>query len=100
MVRARRWLTGEACGAVAVIVGSLREDSWTRKVARSLVELAPEALQLHFIEMRDLPVYDPDREPGCSSFLDGVSSCRSRMFPKKFMIAFGLWVELQRARPA
>lgn len=45
---------------VAVIVGSLRRDSWTRKVARALVELAPDSMQSHFVETRDLAVYDAD----------------------------------------
>lgn len=45
---------------VAVIVGSLRKDSWTKKVARTLVELAPESLLFNVVQTRDLAVYDAD----------------------------------------
>lgn len=47
---------------VAVLVGSLRKDSVNRKVARTLAELAPPSLQLEIVEIRDLPLYDPDAD--------------------------------------
>lgn len=50
---------------VAVIVGSLRKASLTRKVAEALCGLAPPTLRLRFVEIRDLPLYDEDLEgPG------------------------------------
>ncbi len=45
---------------VAVIVGSLRKESFTRKVALALAELAPPSLKLSTVEIRDLPLYDQD----------------------------------------
>jgi chromate reductase len=45
---------------VAVVVGSLRKESFTRKVAKAIVELAPSSLKLEFVEIRDLPLYDQD----------------------------------------
>jgi len=47
---------------IAVIVGSLRKDSFTRKVAQSMIELAPANLALEIVEIRDLPLYNQDDE--------------------------------------
>jgi chromate reductase, NAD(P)H dehydrogenase (quinone) len=47
---------------VAVVVGSIRKDSINRKVANALVELAPSSLKLEFVEIRHLPLYDPDSD--------------------------------------
>ncbi|MGD0884075.1 MAG: NADPH-dependent FMN reductase [Thermodesulfovibrionales bacterium] len=45
---------------VAVLVGSLRRESFSRKVAKTLVALAPESLTLEIIEIGDLPIYNQD----------------------------------------
>ena len=45
---------------VAVIVGSLRKDSYTRKIALAIAELAAPALKLEIIEIGDLPLYNQD----------------------------------------
>ena len=47
---------------IAVLVGSLRKESFTRRVANSLIELAPEGLELSIVELRDLPLYNEDDE--------------------------------------
>ena len=47
---------------VAVIVGSLRRASYSRKVARALIGLAPADLELDIVEIRDLPFYNQDDE--------------------------------------
>jgi chromate reductase len=47
---------------VAVIVGSLRKDAFSGKIARQLVELAPARLTLQQVEIRDLSLYDQDLE--------------------------------------
>lgn len=47
---------------VAVIVGSLRKDSWTRKVAKVAISLAPATLEFEFVEIGDLPHYNQDLE--------------------------------------
>lgn len=46
---------------VAVLVGSLRKESYNRKIAHALVELAPE-LDFQFVEIGDLPFYNEDLE--------------------------------------
>jgi chromate reductase len=47
---------------VAVIVGSLRKDSVTRKVARAIEALAPANLKFEEISIGDLPLYNQDDE--------------------------------------
>jgi chromate reductase len=47
---------------VAVIVGSLRRESWNRKVANVLRELAPPSLVLEIVEIGALPLYNQDSE--------------------------------------
>lgn len=47
---------------IAVLVGSLRKESFTRKVAHSLIALAPDNLELTIVELRDLPLYNEDDE--------------------------------------
>jgi chromate reductase len=47
---------------VAVIVGSLREGSYNRKMARALIGLAPAALAPEIVEIGQLPLYNQDLE--------------------------------------
>ncbi|CAG8870764.1 Quinone reductase [Pseudomonas fluorescens] len=46
--------------SVAVLVGSLRKDSYNRKVALALADLAPPGLILKIIEIGDLALYNED----------------------------------------
>jgi chromate reductase len=46
---------------VAVLVGSLRQDSVNRKVAKALEALTPN-LKFNFVEIGDLPFFDQDLE--------------------------------------
>ncbi len=45
---------------IAVIVGSLRKESFNRKMAKTLIELAPESLQPEIVEIGALPLYNQD----------------------------------------
>lgn len=49
---------------IGVIVGSLRKESWSRKLALALIKLAPSGFDLELIEIGKLPLYnqDPDDE--------------------------------------
>jgi chromate reductase len=49
---------------VAVLVGSLRKESLTRKVVLAMQKMAPASLRLDIVEIRDLPMYDEDLEAG------------------------------------
>lgn len=71
---------------VAVLVGSLRKASWTRKVANALVNLAPPPLALGIVEIGDLQLYnqDLDDEHGPPAewvaFRDAVHETSALMF--------------------
>lgn len=45
---------------IAVFVGSLRKESYNRKMAKALVAHAPETLKLEIVEIGGLPLYDQD----------------------------------------
>lgn len=45
---------------VAVLVGSLRKESFSRKIARAVVEIAPPSLKLNVVEIGGLPLYNAD----------------------------------------
>lgn len=47
---------------IAVIVGSLRKESWNRKVAKELIRLAPDGMKLDIVEIGDMPHYNEDLE--------------------------------------
>ena len=47
---------------VVVLVGSLRKESLTRKVAMAMKKIAPASLALEIVEIRDLQMYDSDLE--------------------------------------
>jgi chromate reductase len=47
---------------VAVFVGSLRRASFSRKVARALIELAKPPLQLSLVDIANLPLFNQDDE--------------------------------------
>lgn len=45
---------------IAVIVGSLRKDSFNRKMAKNLISLAPAELKLEIVEIGQLSLYNQD----------------------------------------
>ena len=47
---------------IAVFAGSLRKESFSRKMAITLAALAPEPLKLEIIEIGGLPLYNQDLE--------------------------------------
>lgn len=47
---------------IGLIIGSLREDSYNRKVALTLMKLAPPSLNLKIIEIGNLTFFNQDEE--------------------------------------
>ena len=45
---------------IAVIVGSLRKDSFNRKLADAIVKLAPVEFTFKQVKISDLPLYNQD----------------------------------------
>lgn len=47
---------------IAVLVGSLRKASWNLKVAKALIKLAPENLEMEIVPIGNLALYNEDLE--------------------------------------
>ncbi len=47
---------------IAVLIGSLRKESFNRKMAKALMKLAPDSLNLEVVEIGGLPLYNQDLE--------------------------------------
>ncbi|MCW8387202.1 NAD(P)H-dependent oxidoreductase [Fluoribacter dumoffii] len=45
---------------IAVIVGSLRKESYNKKMAKVLIAMAPKPLNLEIVEIGNLPLYNQD----------------------------------------
>ena len=45
---------------IGIFVGSLRRGSYSRSIAKAAAGLAPDALNMRFIEIGDLPMYNQD----------------------------------------
>jgi chromate reductase len=49
-----------AAKKIGIFVGSLRKESFNRKTAKALIEMAPASLQMEIIEIGQLPMYNQD----------------------------------------
>lgn len=47
---------------IAVVVGSLRQESFNLKTAKTLMALAPESLSLELVSIAELPMFNEDLE--------------------------------------
>ena len=47
---------------IGIIVGSLRKDSFNKKIAQALTKVAPNSLTFEFIEIGQLPFFNQDLE--------------------------------------
>jgi chromate reductase len=69
---------------VAVLVGSLRKDSFNRKMAKALAALAPPSLKLTIVEIGDLPLYNQDYDgappPPYVAFKQKISAADAVLF--------------------
>ncbi|NLB62776.1 MAG: NAD(P)H-dependent oxidoreductase [Fibrobacter sp.] len=45
---------------IAIIVGSLRKDSYNRKIAQELIRMQPESLEMEIVEIGNLALYNED----------------------------------------
>lgn len=69
---------------VAVFVGSLRRESFTRKVALALIQLAPPELAMEIVEIGEVSLYNQDLEssppPDWIAFRDKVRPVDALLF--------------------
>jgi len=52
---------------VAVLIGSLRKESFNRKLAMALKRMSPDSLRLDLVEIGGLPLYNQDLEGDAAS---------------------------------
>lgn len=52
---------------IAVIVGSLRQDSYNRQVATALLKLLPSHFEAEIVEIGQLPLYNQDADANVPS---------------------------------
>jgi chromate reductase len=70
---------------IAVLVGSLRKESFTRKLAKSLMLAAPPTLELEIVDISTLPMYNQDHEtdappPPWAEFRDRIREADGVLF--------------------
>lgn len=69
---------------VAVLVGSLRKDSYNRKMAHALTRLAPPSLALEIVEIGELPMFNQDQEqsppPALTAFKSRIKASDAVLF--------------------
>ncbi|HEV8502565.1 MAG TPA: NAD(P)H-dependent oxidoreductase [Casimicrobiaceae bacterium] len=69
---------------VAVVVGSLRKESFSRKMAHALAAIAPPALKLEIVEIGGLPLFNQDEEanppPASAAFKARIQKAGAVLF--------------------
>jgi chromate reductase len=70
---------------VAVIIGSLRKESFNRKLANAVIAIAPETLRMSIVPIGDLPLYNQDLEtdnppPEWVAFRDAIRGADALLF--------------------
>jgi chromate reductase len=69
---------------IAVVVGSLRRDSFNRRLATAVAGLGPPELEFSQLRIDDLPPYDQDREtepaPAVARFKREIAASQGLMF--------------------
>jgi chromate reductase len=70
---------------IAVVVGSLRKDSFSGKIAKAMSQLAEGKLDMEVVEIRDLPLYDEDLEtatppPAYTAFRERIRAADGILF--------------------
>ncbi len=70
---------------IAVIVGSLRKESWNRKIANELIRIAPDGLKLEIVGIGDMPHYNEDLETetppkAWTDFRAAIAACDGVIF--------------------
>jgi chromate reductase len=70
---------------IVVLVGSLRKESYTRKVAKTLMLLAPPTLDMEIVEIGQLPLYNQDLDtdtppPTWTEFRDRIRDVDGVLF--------------------
>jgi chromate reductase len=69
---------------IAVLVGSLRKDSYNKRLAKAVEKLAPKDLEFAHIRIDDLPLYNQDFDgnypPECTRLKQEVEAAQALLF--------------------
>jgi len=70
---------------IAIVVGSLRKDSFSGKIAKTMIELGAGKLDMEIVEIRDLPMYNQDDDtdtppPAFTAFRDSIRAADGVLF--------------------
>ncbi|NLC43089.1 MAG: NAD(P)H-dependent oxidoreductase [Clostridiales bacterium] len=82
---------------IGILVGSLREDSYSRKIALNVVDLFPEGYELELVEIGHLPFYNQDFDDK-NAVPDVIEKYRSKI--KEFDAFLFVTPEYNRSLPA
>jgi hypothetical protein len=89
---------------IAVIVGSLRKDSFNRKLANAVVKLGPPEFVFRQLQIGDLPLYnqDDDASPAASvkRLKSEISAAQGLLFVTPELQPFDSWRTEERHRPS
>jgi chromate reductase, NAD(P)H dehydrogenase (quinone) len=80
---------------IAVFVGSLRKESFNRKMAKALIKVSPDSLKLEIVEIGGLPLYNQDFDDN-----PPVAYTQFRESLKKFDAVLFVTPEYNRSVPA
>lgn len=83
---------------IGIIVGSLRKDSYNRKIAENIIELLPEEFEASFIEIGDLPLYNEEYDDGTLETPESYARFRKELVDSDAIII--VTPEYNRAMPA
>lgn len=69
---------------IAVVIGSLRKDSFNKKLAHALTKMAPADFTLESVEIGDLPLYNQDDDqnqaPQVKRLKDAIKAAQGVLF--------------------
>lgn len=69
---------------IAVIVGSLRKDSFNRQLANAVIKLAPQDFSFQIVPIHELPLYNQDQDSAVpevvSRFKDTIKNAQGVLF--------------------
>lgn len=70
---------------IAIVVGSLRKESFSRKIAKAMMGMAEGRLVMEIVEIRDLPIYNEDDDsasppPAFTVFRDRIRAADGILF--------------------
>lgn len=75
---------GNMAYRIGVIVGSLRRESYNKKLAHALAALAPRDCEFDFLDIRPLPPFDQDQEnslpPAVAKFKASIQDAHALLF--------------------